>query len=77
MSYLKQEAGQHFDPVLIPLFLEHLPEIIEIKSAGQKKRIVANEKIGAGDGSRTKTFIFRTNLPDFCHRISHHNATSF
>ncbi len=31
IELLKKEAGEHFDPALIPKFLEVLPEVIEIK----------------------------------------------
>ncbi|MDJ0860887.1 MAG: two-component system response regulator [Gammaproteobacteria bacterium] len=31
IELLKKEAGEHFDPALIPKFLEILPEVIEIK----------------------------------------------
>ena len=37
VAHLKAEAGQHFDPDLIPLFLDHLPEIIEIKERWPEK----------------------------------------
>lgn len=30
-NLLKEQAGKHFDPALIPRFLEKLPEILEIK----------------------------------------------
>jgi len=32
ISYMKQEAGKHFDPNLIALFAANLPEILKIKS---------------------------------------------
>jgi putative two-component system response regulator len=31
VQYLRQQRGQHFDAQLVDLFLEHLPEIVEIK----------------------------------------------
>jgi len=31
VDYLKQQRGQHFDPELVDLFLEHLPEVLEVK----------------------------------------------
>jgi putative two-component system response regulator len=31
VQYLRQQRGQHFDAHLVDLFLEHLPEIVEIK----------------------------------------------
>ena len=31
VALLKEETGQHFDPELIPLFLDNLPAILEIK----------------------------------------------
>lgn len=37
VAHLKAEAGQHFDPKLIPLFLDHLPEIIAIKERWPEK----------------------------------------
>lgn len=37
VNYMQQEAGQHFDPVLIPLFIAHLPEIIAIKEHWPEK----------------------------------------
>ncbi len=30
ISHLQQQAGEHFDPQLVPLFLEHMDEITEI-----------------------------------------------
>ena len=37
VAHLKAEAGQHFDPNFISLFLDHLPEIIEIKERWPEK----------------------------------------
>jgi len=37
VAHLKAEAGHHFDPALIPMFLDHLPEIIEIKERWPEK----------------------------------------
>ena len=31
VDYLKQQRGQHFDPELVDLFLERLPEVLEVK----------------------------------------------
>lgn len=31
VDYLRQQRGQHFDPQLIDLFLEHLPAVLEVK----------------------------------------------
>ncbi|MBP0047521.1 two-component system response regulator [Marinobacterium sp. AK62] len=32
LDYLRQEAGRHFDPDLIPLFMDSLPSILEVKA---------------------------------------------
>lgn len=37
VAHLKAEAGKHFDPDLIPIFLDNLPEIIEIKERWPEK----------------------------------------
>ena len=37
VAHLKAEAGQHFDPNFISLFLDHLHEIIEIKERWPEK----------------------------------------
>ncbi|WP_199616100.1 DUF3369 domain-containing protein [Paenibacillus alkalitolerans] len=31
LQYFQQERGKHFDPVLVDLFIEHLPEILKIQ----------------------------------------------
>jgi putative two-component system response regulator len=31
VNYIKEESGEHFDPRLVELFMQELPEIIEIK----------------------------------------------
>lgn len=31
VALLREEAGVHFDPQLVPLFIEHLPEVLDIK----------------------------------------------
>lgn len=31
VAFLSEQAGKHFDPRLIPLFIEHLPQILDIK----------------------------------------------
>ena len=33
IALIKDESGQHFDPTLVPLFIECLPEILEIKAS--------------------------------------------
>ena len=37
VAHLEVEAGKHFDPDLIPIFLNNLPEIIEIKERWPEK----------------------------------------
>jgi putative two-component system response regulator len=37
VAHLKTEAGHHFDPALIPMFLDHISEIIEIKERWPEK----------------------------------------
>ena len=33
IALIKAESGQHFDPTLVPIFIECLPEILEIKAS--------------------------------------------
>ncbi|MDO6685899.1 MULTISPECIES: HD-GYP domain-containing protein [unclassified Agarivorans] len=37
VDLLKSEAGTHFDPTLVPLFIAALPEILEIKAKFEEK----------------------------------------
>ncbi|ABV38519.1 response regulator receiver modulated metal dependent phosphohydrolase [Shewanella sediminis HAW-EB3] len=39
VQYLKDQSGSHFDPKLVNLFVEHLPEILEIKAAFPEKAL--------------------------------------
>ncbi len=31
ISFLQEQAGKHFDPALVPIFIEQLPKLLEIK----------------------------------------------
>ncbi len=37
LNLLKEESGKHFDPKLVELFMESLPQILEIKNKFQEK----------------------------------------
>ena len=37
VELLEQQAGSHFDPHLVPLFLDRMPEILRIRDAFSEK----------------------------------------
>jgi putative two-component system response regulator len=45
ISYLQKEAGKHFDPNLIPLFLQILPAVLDVKERwGEDKTTISSQE---------------------------------
>ena len=45
IDLLKEEAGEHFDPELVPLFIDHLDQILEIKEKWAEKTESLDEPV--------------------------------
>ncbi len=43
VSYLQEQAGKHFDPELVPIFIAQLPEILKIKQRFNESSLPSEE----------------------------------